>query len=75
MHIRISLGTKFLLKMTILSFWTKFAQKKVFPVKNGKCEHHHSIVHIRIGLDKEVLYLRWNEHHLSAYFGTPMTQL
>ena len=24
---------------------------------------------------KEVLYLRWNEYHLSAYFGTLMTQL
>ena len=24
---------------------------------------------------KEVLYLRWNEHHLSEYFGTLITQL
>ena len=24
---------------------------------------------------KEVLYLRWNEHHLSTYFGTLMSQL
>ena len=24
---------------------------------------------------KEVLYMRWNEHHLSAYLGTLMTQL
>ena len=28
-----------------------------------------------IGQTKEVLYLRWNEHHLSAYFVTLMTQL
>ena len=24
------------------------------------------------GYSKELLYLRWNEHHLSAYFGTLM---
>ena len=35
MHIRISLGTKFQLKLTILIFWTKFAQSE-FPVENGK---------------------------------------
>ena len=30
---------------------------------------------IILNISKEVLYLRWNEHHLSAYFGTLMTQL
>ena len=34
LHIWISLGTKFELKLIILSFWTKFIQKKVFPVEN-----------------------------------------
>ena len=29
--------------------------------------------HVR--LDKEDLNLRWNEHHISDYFGTLMTQL
>ena len=34
LHIWISLGTKFQLKLIILSFWTKFTQKKVFLVEN-----------------------------------------
>ena len=29
LHIRIGLGTKFQLKLTILFFWTKFTKKKV----------------------------------------------
>ena len=41
MHIGISLGTKFQLKLIILIFWTKFAPKKVLLVENGKSEHHH----------------------------------
>ena len=34
LHIWISLGTKFQPKLMILSFCTKFPQKKVFPVEN-----------------------------------------
>ena len=34
LHIWISLGTKFQLKLIILSFWIKFTQKRVFPVEN-----------------------------------------
>ena len=34
LHIWISLGTKFQLKLTILTFWTKFTQKKIFPVES-----------------------------------------
>ena len=49
LHIRISLGTKFQLKLTILIFWIEFVQK-VFPVKNRKSEQHHWILHIRISL-------------------------
>ena len=30
---------------------------------------------IVITLLKKVFYLRWNERHVSAYFGTLMTQL
>ena len=29
LHLQISLGTKFQLKMTILIFWVKFAQKGI----------------------------------------------
>ena len=34
--VRISLGTKVHLKLTILTFWTKFAQKGYFTVQNKK---------------------------------------
>ena len=96
LHIRISLGIKFHLKLTILIFWTKFAQKecssqkrkkwtpslnsaylsyasyeistesdnfellhqiclkRVFTIKNGKSEHHHWILHIRISLSSKL---------------------
>ena len=33
LHIWISLGTKFQLKLIILSFWTKFTQKRYFQSK------------------------------------------
>ena len=36
LYIRISLGTKFQLKLTILSFLTKFIQKGYFPSKKEK---------------------------------------
>ena len=36
LHIRISLGTKFHIKLTISIFWTKFAQKGFFPFKAEK---------------------------------------
>ena len=51
MHIRISLGTKFHFKETIMNFETKFAQKLDFRSKNGNNEYHHRILHIRISLD------------------------
>ena len=35
-HIRISLGTTFQLKLAIESFWTKFTQKGCFPSKTVK---------------------------------------
>ena len=37
--IRITLGTKFQFKLTILIFWTKFTPKKVYSIKNGKSKH------------------------------------
>ena len=36
LHIEISLGTEFQRKLTILIFWTKFAQKKNFRLKTEK---------------------------------------
>ena len=36
LHIRISLGGKFQLKVTILARWTKFAQKECFQIKPEK---------------------------------------
>ena len=36
LHIRISLGTKFLNKLRILIFWTNFAQKRYFCFKIEK---------------------------------------
>ena len=36
LHIRISLSNKFQLQMTILIFWTKFAQKRYFWSKTAK---------------------------------------
>ena len=34
LHMRIDLGTKLYLRLTVLVFWAKFAQKRVFLVKN-----------------------------------------
>ena len=36
LHIRISLGTKFQVKLTILIFWTKFEQKEYIQSKTEK---------------------------------------
>ena len=49
LHTYISLGTKFQLKLIILFFWTKFAQKGYFQ-KHRKKEQHHWILHIQISL-------------------------
>ena len=39
LHIRISLSTKFQPKLTILIFWTKFAQKGYFQPKTDQINH------------------------------------
>ena len=36
MYVQISSGTKFQLELTILIFWTKFAQKGYFLIEHGK---------------------------------------
>ena len=50
LDIRISLGTKFQVKLIILTFWTKFAPKGYFQLKTKKSEQHHWILHIQISL-------------------------
>ena len=49
LDISISLNTKFQLKLTILIFWTKFAQKGYFWFKQKEWAHHRSL-HIWIRL-------------------------
>ena len=46
MHTQISLSTNFQLKLTTLIFWTKYAPKKVFFIKNRKGEYQRWILHI-----------------------------
>ena len=48
LHIWISLDTKFQIKQTISSFWTRFVQKGYFWSKTRRNEHHQWILHIRI---------------------------
>ena len=45
LHIQISLGTKFQLKLEIL---TQFVQKGYFRSKTENIEHHHGIMYIQI---------------------------
>ena len=45
-------GINLQLKIAILIFfffWDQICPKRVFPVENGKSEHHHLILHIRNG--------------------------
>ena len=50
LHIRIRLATKFHLKVIILIFWTRFAQRRYFMSKTKKSQHYHWILHIWISL-------------------------
>ena len=51
MHLEISLGTKFCLKLTIFNFWIKLTQKTYF--RTTKNEKYHRILHIHINLDSK----------------------
>ena len=51
MYIRISLGNKFQLKLKILAFWIKFAQKGYFWSKTEKVN---------------AAYFNWSEYQISA---------
>ena len=50
MDIKIGLCAKFQLKITIVIFWTRFAQKRYFWSKREKNEHHHSMMDVHISL-------------------------
>ena len=60
-------------KLTILTFWTKFTPKRIFPVKNKKSEHHYWILHIRISLGtkfqfKLIILTFWTNCAQKGYF-------
>ena len=82
LHIWISLGTKFQLKLAILIFWTRFAKKVYLQPKKRKRWHHYWILHIRISrgtkfqltilifltkfVQKEYFRLKTEESHLGV---------
>ena len=60
-------------KLTILTFWTKFAPKWEFPAKSKKSEHHHWILHIWISLGtkfqlKLIILTSWTKFAQKGYF-------
>ena len=77
-HIRISLSNKFQIKVTILSFWTKFIQNWLFPSSNKQTntqtnENHNQILHIRISLCtafqlKLTISIFWTKFAQKLYF-------
>ena len=73
LYIWINLGAKFQLKLTILSFWTKFDQKGVSS-KKPKNEHPHWILHVQIGQGtkfqlKLTIFNFWTKFAQKAVFG------
>ena len=76
MHIRISLGTKYHFKQTVLNFCTKFAQKEYFWSKKEKKkrkENDHWILHIQVSLGtkfqlKLTILLFWTKFAQKEYF-------
>ena len=50
LHIQISLGAKFQLKLTIFTFWITFTEKRYFWSKTQKSEYHHSVLNIIISV-------------------------
>ena len=68
LYIRISLHTKFQLKLTFLFFGSNYP-KKPFPVKNRKSEHRHWILHIRISLGT-----KFHFRQTTLKFGTKFAQ-
>ena len=74
LHIRISLGTNFLLILTILIFLEQIYRKWVFLVYNRKSKFTHWILHIRIGLgntfqlNKLTILIFWTKFAQKGYF-------
>ena len=63
----------FIFQKTLLKFWAKFAQRRVFSVKIIKSEHHHLIQHIRISLGnkfhrKQTTLSLWIKFAQEGYF-------
>ena len=57
LHIWISLGTKFQLKLIILSFWTKFTQKRYFKSKTEQAIHGvQAFVFCVVNVDSTVVF-------------------
>ena len=59
--------------MKKFELWDQTYPKRVFPFKNGKSEHHHWIVHIRICLGtkfhlKLTLLIIWTKFVKKGYF-------
>ena len=73
LHIRVSLVTKFQLKLTILIFLDQIYLKNVFLVKNGKNEHHHWFLNIQISLDTK-FQLKLTTDSLILTFWTNFSQ-
>ena len=61
LHIRIPVGTRLHLKLIILTFLTKLAQKGAFLIENKKSEYRHCILCIQIGLGSKFYDYFWSK--------------
>ena len=73
LHIRIILVSKFSLKLTILTFWTKFFQKRAFLIGKEKSEHLHWNLHIWISVGtrfqlKQIILTFWTKFAQKGHF-------
>ena len=72
-HARISIGTKFQLKVTILMFWTKCAKKECSQWATKKREYLHWFLHSRISVPTKfwlqlVILTFWSIFSPKGYF-------
>ena len=80
LRIRIILPTKFQQKLTILIFWTKFAQKSYFWSITEKSEHHHWIVYVQTSLGTEfqlklTIMIFWDKFSQKGYFQSKIKKI
>ena len=73
LHIQISLGTKFKLKLTIFGSLYQIYPKRIFPVWSIKSEYLHWILHIRFSLGtkfqlKLTTLIFWTKSVQKRYF-------